>query len=344
MNPNISNRKNEIEGQLPDKISLVVPFYNEAGNVQEFYRRVCVVMDGMENPWDLICVNDGSTDATLTRLLEIQRKDSRIRIVDLSRNFGKEAALTAGLDQANGDAAIPLDADLQDPPELIPRLVEKWKEGFEVVNAMREAREGESLLKRTTAHFFYRIINRLSDVYIPPDTGDFRLLSRPALDGLRQLPERRRFMKGLFGWIGYRTATIHYRREPRHAGKTKWNYWNLWNFALEGITSFSHLPLRLASYIGLIASVLSFSYAVYMIVRTIAFGNPVKGYPSLLVAVFFFGGAQLMALGIIGEYIGRIYEESKHRPIYLVRQIYSANSSISLSPNTPSALNKDISE
>jgi glycosyltransferase involved in cell wall biosynthesis len=270
----------------------------------------------------MVCVNDGSTDDTLLQLIALHQQDPRIHVIDLSRNFGKEAALTAGLDAAQGDAAIPLDADLQDPPELIPALLAQWHDGYDVVNAVRLSRKGESWLKRASAHFFYRAINRMSAVDIPADTGDFRLLSRPVLDALQSLPERRRFMKGLFAWVGFRSTNIYYHRAPRHSGKTTWNYWKLWNFAVEGITSFSQVPLQLAAYLGFIVSGLAFIYALWLIISTMVYGNPVKGYPSMMVTLLFLGGVQLMALGVIGEYLGRIYEESKHRPIYLVRNIW----------------------
>ena len=312
-------------------ISLVIPFHNEAENVPALYARVRAVMDrlppatlaaplAVADAWEMVCINDGSTDDTLERLVALHEEDPRVRVIDLSRNFGKEAALTAGLDHARGDAAIPLDADLQDPPELIPELLAKWREGFDVVNAVRLSRGGEPSLKKITAHLFYRAINRMSDVKIPADTGDFRLLSRPVLEALKSLPERRRFMKGMFAWVGFRTANIYYHRESRNAGKTKWNYWRLWNFALEGITSFSQVPLQLASYLGFLVSACAFLYAAYLVISTLVYGNPVKGYPSMMVTLLFLGGVQLMALGVIGEYLGRIYEESKRRPVYLVRR------------------------
>ena len=303
------------------EVSLIVPCHNEAENLSALYGRVLAVMEQTGKPWEMVCINDGSKDDTLEQLLARNQKDPRIVVIDLSRNFGKEAALTAGLDHARGDCAIPLDADLQDPPELIPELLAKWHEGFDVVNAVRLSRDGESWLKRASAHAFYRIINRMSDVDIPEDTGDFRLLSRPVLEAIRMLPERRRFMKGLFAWVGFRTASVHYHREPRYAGKTKWNYWRLWNFAVEGITSFSQVPLQLAAHLGLIVSALAFLYAVYLVIGTIVYGNPVKGYPSMMVTLLFLGGVQLIALGVIGEYLGRIYEETKGRPVYLVRGI-----------------------
>ncbi len=303
-------------------VSIIIPCHNESGNIETLYARVCAVMDEAGEPWEMICVNDGSGDDTLLQLIALHHQDRRVRVIDLSRNFGKEAALTAGLDAAQGEAAIPLDADLQDPPELIPELLARWREGFDVVNAVRLSREGESWLKRASAHVFYRIINRMSDVEIPQDTGDFRLLSRPVLDALQALPERRRFMKGLFAWVGFRSTNVYYHRAPRHTGKTTWNYWRLWNLAVEGITSFSQVPLQLAAYLGFVVSLLAFLYAVWLVISTLVYGNPVKGYPSMMVTLLFLGGVQLMALGVIGEYLGRIYEESKQRPVYLVRQAW----------------------
>ncbi len=303
------------------EVSLVVPCHNEAENLSALYERVLAVMEQTGKSWEMVCVNDGSKDDTLDCLLALHRKDPRVVVIDLSRNFGKEAALTAGLDHTQGDCAIPLDADLQDPPELIPELLAKWQEGYDVVNAVRLSRKGESWLKRASAHAFYRFINRMSDIPIPEDTGDFRLLSRPVLEALRKLPERRRFMKGLFAWVGFRTMAVYYHRDPRLSGTTTWNYWKLWNFAIEGITSFSKVPLQLAAHLGLLVSGLAFLYAIYLIIGTLVYGNPVKGYPSLMVTLLFLGGVQLIALGVIGEYLGRIYEETKGRPVYLVRSI-----------------------
>jgi len=307
-------------------ISFIVPFRDEAENILPLHERLCAVMGQGADVWELVCVNDGSRDDTLAGLLALTARDERVRVIDLARNFGKEAALTAGLDFARGDAVIPLDADLQDPPEVIPLLIAKWREGYDVVNAVREARDGDGWLKRTTAHGFYLVINRMSDVPIPYDTGDFRLISRPVIEALKRLPERRRFMKGLFAWVGFRTAEISYRRAPRNAGRTSWNYWKLWNFALEGITSFSSAPLRLASYFGFVISLFAFIYAAVIIFRKLIFGNPVAGYPSLIVVILFLGGVQLIALGVIGEYLGRLYEESKQRPIYLVRSVFDQKS------------------
>jgi glycosyltransferase involved in cell wall biosynthesis len=305
---------------LPPLVSVVVPFHDEQDNVLVLHQRLRAVLDAAGVTWELVCVNDGSRDGTLSALIRLAEEDARVRVYDLSRNFGKEAALTAGLDQARGSVAVPLDADLQDPPEVIPVLIAKWREGFDVVNAVRAAREGEGWLKQASARWFYRVMNRLSAIDIPRDTGDFRLLSRAALDALHQMPERRRFMKGMFVWVGFPTASVTYRRACRHAGRTSWNYWRLWNFALEGITSFSLAPLRIASYLGLAVALLSLLYALFLIVRTLIFGNHVNGYPSLMAAVLFLGGVQLIALGVIGEYIGRIYEETKQRPVYIIRR------------------------
>ncbi|MDE1942386.1 MAG: glycosyltransferase family 2 protein [Betaproteobacteria bacterium] len=303
-------------------LSLVIPMHNEAPNVASCYERIRTILDPLGESWELLCVNDGSRDDTLTRLLALHKRDPRVIVIDLSRNFGKEAALTAGLDQAQGEAVIPMDADLQDPPELIPDLLARWREGFDVVLAVRSSRSSDSLFKRGTARFFYRFINRMSEVPIPEDAGDFRLMSRNVVEALKLLPERRRFMKGLFAWVGFKTAEVHYERPPRMAGETKFNAWRLWNFALEGITSFSHLPLKVASYFGLAVSFFAFLYAIKIVIDTLVYGNPVKGYPSLMVAILFFSGVQLVAIGVIGEYLGRLYEESKQRPVYLIRKRY----------------------
>ncbi len=255
----------------------------------------------------------------MDRLKKISQTDKHIKVIDLSRNFGKEIAMTAGLNYCTGDAVIPIDADLQDPPEIIPRLVEKWQEGYDVVYATRIKRDGETWFKKASAHLFYKAIKKLTNIEIPQDTGDFRLMSRQVVESLKSLPEQHRFMKGLFSWVGYRQTGISYNRDPRHAGKSKFNYWKLWNFALEGITSFSFLPLQLATYLGFSVAVLALIYAVYMVGLTLLQGNPVPGYPSLMVSILFLGGVQLIALGFIGEYVGRIYNETKRRPLYIVR-------------------------
>ncbi|HMM70791.1 MAG TPA: glycosyltransferase family 2 protein [Rhodocyclaceae bacterium] len=305
-------------------LSIVVPAYNEAEGLPELHRRLSAVLDGVDLEAEILYVNDGSRDATLAVMEDLHRQDSRVGIVDLSRNFGKEIAMTAGLDLAGGDAVVVIDADLQDPPELIPELIRHWRAGHDVVYAKREFREGETWIKRATAHLFYRLIRRVSRVAIPSDTGDFRLLSRRAVDALKQLREQHRFMKGLFSWIGYSQYAVPYRRDPRFAGQTKWNYWKLWNFAIEGITSFTVAPLKLASYLGVIVSVSAFLYIVYMVVSTLLRGNPVPGYPSLMSVVLFIGGVQLICLGVIGEYLGRTFNEVKARPLYLLNRFEPA--------------------
>jgi polyisoprenyl-phosphate glycosyltransferase len=299
-------------------LSVVVPAYNEEDGLLTFHRRLGAVLDGIDMATEIIYVNDGSEDNTLTVMRSLHVEDPRVSVVDLSRNFGKEIALTAGMDHAHGDAVIVIDADLQDPPETIPELLRAWREGHEVVYAKRVSRRGEALVKRATAHAFYRLMQRLSHVRIPEDTGDFRLLDRRAVDAVKQLRERHRFMKGLFAWIGYSQHAVPYHRDPRFAGRTKWNYWKLWNFALEGITSFSSAPLKLSTYFGLIVAATAFLYGAWIIVKTLLFGDVVRGYPTLMVTVLFLGGTQLVAIGILGEYIGRMFDESKNRPLYFV--------------------------
>ena len=245
--------------------------------------------------------------------------------------------MTAGLDHASGDAVIVIDADLQDPPELIPRLIEGWQQGYDVVYAQRMSRRGEPLLKRLTAFFFYRTATRMSGVSIPPDTGDFRLMDRRAVDALSRLRERHRFMKGLFAWIGYRQLAITYHREPRAAGTTKWNYWKLWNFAIDGFTSFTTFPLKVATYLGVFTAIFSLLYGLFLVIDTIASGNPVPGYPSLMVAVLFFGGVQLLFLGVIGEYLGRMFDETKQRPLYLIQETLPAAPGDPAGPSAPAA-------
>ena len=268
--------------------------------------------------WEILFIDDGSTDRTMAAILQAHDADGRVGALSLSRNFGKEAALTAGLDRVDAGAAIILDADGQDPPELIPEFVARWREGYDDVHGTRLMREGESWLKRGTAHAFYRVIGRLSKTPVPRDTGDFRLLSPRALAALRQLRERQRFMKGLFGWIGFNQASIEYRRDARLAGRSKFNLWKLWNFALEGITGFSTAPLRLATYLGLGTAAIAFVYAVWIVFKALRWGDRVAGWPTMMAVILFLGGVQLVALGLIGEYLGRLYMESKQRPLYLV--------------------------
>lgn len=300
-------------------LSVVVPVFNESEVLSSFHARLSAVLDGLGFASEVVYVDDGSTDATGQVLQNLRGADDRVAIVEFSRNFGKEVAMTAGLDHARGDVVVVIDADLQDPPELIPDLIRGWQDGYDVVYGRRTSRAGESLLKRATSSMFYRVIRRVSRVDIPRDTGDFRLLSRRAVESLRQLREQHRFMKGLFAWIGYPHRAIEYHREPRRGGRTKWNYWRLWNLALEGITSFSTGPLKVATYFGLLVSVVAFLFAAFVVVKTVVFGDPVRGYPSLMVVILFLGGAQLVSVGLLGEYLARIFDEVKQRPLYLVK-------------------------
>lgn len=307
-------------------LSVVVPAYNEQEVLPEFHRRLVAVLDQLPATCEVVYVNDGSRDSTMAVMKKLQLQDDRVTIIDLSRNFGKEIALTAGLDHAIGEAVVVIDADLQDPPELIPTLIAEWRAGFDNVYARRTARDGESAFKKATATAFYRVIQSVSRVQIPTDTGDFRLLSRRAVLALGTLREHHRFMKGLFAWIGFPHKAVPYRRDPRFAGETKWNYWKLWNFALEGITSFSIAPLKIATYTGMACSLLAFIYAAWTVYKTIMFGDPVRGYPSLMVVVLFLGGLQLLFIGVIGEYLGRMFNEAKGRPLYFVNSYERAAS------------------
>jgi len=304
-------------------VSLVVPFYNEGAGVEVFFKTINATLANINAvSFEIVCVDDGSKDDTLARLLAASESDPRIRVIELSRNFGKEAALTAGLDVAVGDAVIPMDADLQDPPELIIKMIEKWRLGADVVLARRTDRHSDSMAKRSTANLFYKIHNRVSHVEIPANVGDFRLMNRASVDALKRLPERQRFMKGMFAWIGFRTEVVDYVRPARATGSSKFTSWKLWNFALEGFTSFSSAPLRIWTYIGSFSTLLTFIYLVFIVIRTLVYGVDVPGYASLLVSILFFGSLQLISVGILGEYIGRIYTESKQRPVYVVRQVY----------------------
>lgn len=305
----------------PPSISVVAPAYNEEQVLEEFYKRVTKVLSGIGNPYEIVLVNDGSTDNTLRLMHQLKLTDSHVTVVDLARNFGKEIALTAGLDHSRGDMVVVLDSDLQDPPELIPEMVVGWREGYDVVYGVRTHRDGETWFKKATATTFYKLIQKVSRVHIPRDTGDFRLMSRRAVQEMSKLREGHRFMKGLFAWIGFPSKPIFYRRDPRAAGETKWNYWNLFNLAVEGITSFSIAPLKVATYLGLLIAALSLSYAAFVVWDTLLHGNPARGYPSIMVTILFLGGVQLIAVGVLGEYIGRIFNEVKGRPLYLVNRL-----------------------
>lgn len=301
-------------------VSVVAPVYNEEAVLPEFHRRLTAVLDGLSGTAEIVYVNDGSRDGTLSIMRKLHERDARVAVVNLTRNFGKEVALTAGLDHSHGEAVIVIDADLQDPPELIPTLLEKWRAGFDVVYATRTDRAGETWLKKFSAKYFYRVIRSVSGVEIPADTGDFRVLSRRAVDDLCRLRERHRYMKGLFAWIGYPQTSVPYKRDARFAGATKWNYFKLWNFALEGITSFTIAPLKVASYVGFTTAVGAAGFAAWIVYKTLRYGDPVAGYPSLMTVVLLLGGLQLMTLGVIGEYLGRMFNETKRRPLYLVEE------------------------
>ncbi|MEM1144254.1 MAG: glycosyltransferase family 2 protein [Pseudomonadota bacterium] len=303
-------------------LSVVVPVFNERDSLPLFHDRLTAVLDGLPLRSAILFIDDGSTDESAKVLESISASDSRVTVLRLSRNFGKEAAMSAGLDHAPGDAVVIIDADLQDPPELIAEFVEHWRQGFDVVYARRESRVGDSWLKRSSAAMFYRLLDRVAEVPIPRDTGDFRLLSRRAVDALVKLREQHRYMKGLYAWVGFPQKAIDYAREPRQRGKSKWDFWRLWNLALEGITSFSAAPLKLATLLGLATSLFAFVYGSYFLLRTLLFGNPIPGYPSLMVIILFLGGVQLVCLGIIGEYLARTYGESKGRSVYVVMEHY----------------------
>ncbi|MGD8176807.1 glycosyltransferase family 2 protein [Marinimicrobium sp. ARAG 43.8] len=300
-------------------LSILTPMFNESSGIDRFFSTLEHAMKAVPIDYEILCVDDGSTDDTLARLRAHAERNPCIRVLALTRNFGKEAAMTAALDHAEGDAVLPIDADLQDPPELIGAMVEQWRTGqYEVVYAKRASRQTDSLLKRKTAQWFYRLFNRMSEIHIPENVGDFRLMDRKAVDAIKQLPEKDRFMKGLFCWPGFRHTVIEFDRQERASGQSKFNYWRLWNFALSGITSFSTFPIRAGTYFGLLVSLFAFIYAVIVIIKTLFTGVDVPGYASTMVVILFLGGIQLFFLGLLGEYVGRIYKEVKNRPIYLV--------------------------
>jgi glycosyltransferase involved in cell wall biosynthesis len=305
------------------EVSLIVPVLNESETISLFLERIGEVFDGQASiHLEMIFINDGSSDGTLDVLLDLQREDARIRVVDFSRNFGKEAALTAGLDAARGEVVVPIDVDLQDPPELILDMVRLWRQGFDVVQAHRVDRGLDSLPKRMTAGWFYRFHNWIAQPKLPENVGDFRLMDRAVVEALKTLPESRRFMKGLFAWVGFRTACVDYVRSPRAAGASKFNGWRLWNFALDGITSFSTAPLRIWTYLGGLLAGFSFLYGLFIVIRVLLYGVDTPGFASLLAAVTFLGGVQLIGIGVIGEYLKRAYLEAKRRPVYIIRRIY----------------------
>lgn len=306
------------------RISFVVPVYNEEESIDLFLKTMEETLLPLKGKYiiDYVFVNDGSRDNTLKVVLEAKKTYPHISVIDFSRNFGKEAAMTAGIDNAKGDAVIPIDVDLQDPPEVVLDLVKKWEEGFDMVLARRADRSTDSAAKRLTALWFYQFINIIAKPKIPENVGDFRLMDRRVVDALKKLPERRRFMKGLFAWVGFKTAIVDYERKSRQAGETKFSGWKLWNFALEGITSFSTALLEIWTYIGVLIASISFGYLLFLLFKALVYGIDVPGYSSTMATVLFLGGTQMVGLGILGVYIGRIYVEVKNRPVYLVRDYF----------------------
>ena len=313
MNPNLT-------------ISLVIPAYNEEESIHGFFSRVTPIMESVGYDYEFVFVDDGSRDNTASILTDLAASHSNVRFIKLSRNFGKEAALTAGLQYATGDAVIPMDCDLQDPPELIPEMVTKWEEGFKVVHAVRRSREKDSWLKRETARTFYRVMSAITDVAIPNNCGDYRLMDRDVVDAILSFGERNRFMKGIMAAAGFKAASVEYDRPEREAGQTKFNFWKLWNFALDGITSFSTVPLRIWSYVGAMIAFCSFTYAGWIIFKTAYWGIVTPGFATLMCVILFLGGVQLIGIGVLGEYLGRVVAETKQRPLFIVEAIYSAES------------------
>lgn len=307
------------------KISILIPAYNEQEVLRHLYERLSKLAG--ETPgydFEFLFVNDGSRDRTLEIIKEYAMKDRRIAYVNLSRNFGKETAMIAGLDHVTGDATVIIDADLQDPPELIPKMIAYWEDGFDDVYARRSSRDGETWLKKATSMAFYRVLQKSTRIPIQQDTGDFRLLDRRCVEALRQIRESQRYTKGMFSWIGYKKKEITYERDPRAAGESKWNYFQLVNLAIEGIVSFTTSPLRFSTYAGMIVSLLAFLYMLYLVIRTLLGGTDLAGYPSMMAVILFLGGVQLLSLGIIGEYIGRIFNETKNRPLYFVEEYHQS--------------------
>lgn len=328
--PNVGDLHAQLvkRGMVAPLLSVVVPVKNEEDGILPFVQRVGAILDGIaqDSGWEILFVDDGSTDATLAAIVAANQRDPRVRALSLSRNFGKEAALSAGLDHARGEAVIPMDVDMQDPPEVLPEMVAKWREGHEMVFGVRRCRSSDGWAKRVTASLYYRAHNAVSSDKIPENAGDFRLMDRKVVDVIRAMPERNRFMKGLFAWAGFRQAAVEYDRAERETGKTKYNYWKLWTLALDGITSASTVPLRIWSYVGALVALFAIGFASVLAVQTMIFGNPVPGYASIMVSVLFLGGIQLISLGVLGEYVGRILTETKQRPLYVVRDTVGTES------------------
>ncbi len=312
----------EGRSEMSVDLTVIVPMYNEEDSLGPFFERVLPLLDGLNRSYEVLCVDDGSRDTTLEKLIELHKRDPRIKIVNLARNFGKEMAVTAGLRYATGKAVVPMDADLQDPPELLSEMLDRWDRGAEVVVAVRESRPEDSAFRRFTAAAFYRVFNKIASYELTANAGDFCLLDQRVVRQLNRIREKNRFMKGLFSWVGFRREYAYFNRPKRVSGNTKWNVWKLWNFAIDGITSFSTAPLRVWSYVGTIIAGLAFLYGLFLVLLVLIKGIDVPGYASLMVVILFLGGIQLLSLGVIGEYLGRIYLESKDRPEYVVREIW----------------------
>ena len=309
------------------KISILIPAYNEQEVLEPLYQRLGkLANDNKAYGFEFLFVNDGSRDKTMEIIKGYAEQDNRVAYVNLSRNFGKEIAMMAGFDHVTGDATVIIDADLQDPPELIPKMIKYWEDGYDDIYAKRSSRQGETWIKKFTSQMFYRILQKSTHIPIQQDTGDFRLLDRRCIEALQQIRESQRYTKGMFSWIGYKKKEISYDRDPRAAGISKWNYAKLFNFAIDGITSFTTAPLRISSFLGIIISFISFLYIVFLVIRTIFFGTDLAGYPSMMAVILFLGGVQLLSLGIIGEYIGRIFNETKQRPLYFVEEYHATDS------------------
>ncbi|SQD77351.1 glycosyltransferase family 2 protein [Moritella yayanosii] len=332
----ITEHREATKSATPPLLSIVIPFFNEDEALIDCHARVVAVLDTLHQPCEIIYVDDGSNDGSWSQVIGFTANNHRVRCIQLSRNFGKEAAMTAGMANSAGRAVILLDADLQDPPELIPKMVDEWKRGYDVVNMQRKQRHGESWLKRATAHLFYNVINRLADINIPRNVGDFRLLDRKVVDVINSLPERNRFMKGLLSWPGFNTCMLQFDRDARQAGTTKWNYAKLIHLAFEGITSFSITPLRIATAAGVVTSIISVMMAIVLVSKTLFWGDPVAGYPSLMTVVLLLGGIQLLSIGLMGEYVGRLFIESKQRPNFILMNEQTAE------PNTDFNLKQQI--
>ena len=330
--PNVGDLHAQLlkRGMVAPLLSVIVPVKNEEEGIIPFIERVGAILEQAAEGkgWEILFVDDGSTDSTLAAIVAANGREPRVRAISLSRNFGKEAALSAGLDHARGNAVIPMDVDMQDPPEMLPEMIAKWRDGHEMVFGVRRCRASDPLPKRLTAGLYYRAHNWVSSDKIPENAGDFRLMDRKVVDVIRAMPERNRFMKGLFAWAGFRQASVEYDRAERETGTTKFNYWKLWTLALDGITSASTVPLRIWSYVGAVIALGAIAFACWLAFDTMIFGNPVPGYASIMTSVLFLGGIQLISLGVLGEYVGRILTETKQRPLYVVRDTVGLDTDI----------------